>query len=301
MLPLAALLIAWLGPYNIAASAGHPAWLDWFLDLGKTSAIESHSRSITPPAKLQDIDRIRLGAAHFAVGCAECHGTPGREINPVYAHMLPAPPDLARQVARWETHELYWIVRHGLQFTGMPGWSGGQREDELWSMVAFLLALPELSGERYRRLAAGNMNIARVSSTSEAVAEVLEGDAAALVRTGCDRCHATASDGPPSALVPRLAGQSAKYIERSLLEYQRGERRSGFMQPVVAALDYRQIAAWRQYNSMWPGLAAARASSPGDPPQGAAAEAALLATGADQEQRMPACLSCHGAVEARDE
>jgi cytochrome c553 len=301
IMPLLALLVAWLGVFNIAASAGHPALLHWFLDLGKTRSIEWHSRAITPPPDLLDINRVRLGAAHFEGGCAECHGAPGRAINPVYEHMLPMPPDLAMRVPIWETRELHWIVRHGLQLTGMPAWSGDEHEDELWSMVAFLLALPELDADAYQALAGGNLNLSGTAPASARVEELVEEGISTLARTACDRCHDTADAGPPSALVPRLAGQSAAYIERSLQEYRRGERRSGFMQPVAAALDDRQIAALAQYYStLAPAPPASSSLSDASPPQASQAEAALIATGENQNKRIPACLSCHGADSRED-
>lgn len=297
MAPLFALLIAWLGIYNIAASAGHPDWLHWFLNLGKTGSIEFHSRGITPPMDLQNIDRVRLGAAHFAGGCAECHGEPGRPTNPIYQRMLPVPPDLSTRVPLWDTHELYWIVRHGLQFTGMPAWSGGDRADELWSMVAFLLELPALDADAYQALAGGNIDLSGNVPASELVNEGVP----TLARSACDRCHDTDTAGPPSALVPNLAGQSAAYIERSLREYRRGERRSGFMQPVAAALDDQQIAALAQYYSALPPAAPENTSLSGDLPSPASqAEAALIATGQDPDRRIPACLSCHRADSRED-
>lgn len=53
-------------------------------------------------------------------------------------HMLPSPPDLAVAMRRWKERELFWIVKHGFKYTGMPGWVALEREDEIWAVVAFL-------------------------------------------------------------------------------------------------------------------------------------------------------------------
>lgn len=295
-LPLPILLVAWLGVYNVAASLGHPHWLEWFLELGMTRSIAVRSSDMAAPADLQDRARIRLGAAHFQGGCAECHGAPGQAVNPVYAHMLPGPPVLALAVRNWSPGELHRIVRHGLQFTGMPAWSAAGRDDEVWTLVAFLLALPELNEAGYRELAAGNSTIPDPRQAEALVT----GGTLQLARTACDRCHDTADAAPPSALVPRLAGQAADYLERSLHEYKHGVRRSGFMQPVAAALSERQIEELaRHYSALPPAMGAANpamtgmnassmAASPAD-----AAQAVRLATGSEAGLRVPACLSCH--------
>jgi cytochrome c553 len=283
-----ALLVAYSGVVNIAASAGHPVLIERFLELGMTRSIQHHSRNIAVPNDLDSIDRIRLGAAHFAGGCAECHGAPGSPGNPVYQYMLPPPPDLTRESERWNTAELFFIVRNGLQFTGMPEWSGGDQVEEVWSMVAFLQKLPTLETAEYLALAAGNLG-----APSEPGVDTLRQDGiTALARAACDRCHDTAQAPPPSQLVPRLAGQPAAYLARSLREYQRGERRSGFMQPVAATLSEGQIEQLALHYSQMPAAPPADAALSLAPAQQTAAT--LLASGNDPMQRLPACLSCHG-------
>jgi len=280
-----ALLVAWLGVINVAASAGHPAWLESFLELTMTRSVHAHSRDLTLPDDLHSMDRIRVGAAHFAGGCAECHGAPGEARNPVYDHLLPVPPDLALQAPHWDSRELFFIVRNGLQFTGMPQWSGGARPDEVWSVVAFLEALPTLSADRYRALAAGNL----MPPAPHSAASLRDEGIAELARAACDRCHDTAQAAPPSKLVPRIAGQSARYLARSLHEYRRGERRSGFMQPVAAVLSERQIEELALHYSRLPFVPTSSDAPAAD------AEAAAIARGTHPELRLPACLSCHGA------
>ena len=39
--------------------------------------------------------------------------------------------------------ELFYIIKNGIRFTGMPGWGG--EDDENWKLVAFIRHLPELS------------------------------------------------------------------------------------------------------------------------------------------------------------
>ena len=39
--------------------------------------------------------------------------------------------------------ELFYIIKNGIRFTGMPGW-GGEDEDN-WKLVLFIRRLPQLS------------------------------------------------------------------------------------------------------------------------------------------------------------
>ena len=134
---LAALAFALAGLGDIAASRGHWPFVERFLDFGMRHAVKRHASGIEVP-KLDDPNMIRLGAAHFHRGCAFCHGAPGIPVNPIAKHMLPPPPELAVTMRPWQPNDLFWIVKNGFKYTGMPGWVAIEREDANWAVVAFL-------------------------------------------------------------------------------------------------------------------------------------------------------------------
>ena len=159
-LAVAVFLLAWSGIYNVAASTGHWAVVDWFLAFGMRNSVELRANAITAPA-LENPDLVRLGAAHFHGGCAFCHGAPGIPVSPIARQMLPSPPHLATSMRPWTDEELFWIVQHGIKYTGMPGWVALERTDEVWAIVAFLKRLPQLDAESYRGLALGSVELRR--------------------------------------------------------------------------------------------------------------------------------------------
>jgi mono/diheme cytochrome c family protein len=79
--------------------------------------------------------------------------------------MLPSPPDLAVAMRPWKERELFWIVKHGFKYTGMPGWVALGREDEIWAVVAFLKKVPTLAPESYRDLALGKVRVSERSGS----------------------------------------------------------------------------------------------------------------------------------------
>ena len=149
-LALALFLLAWSGMYNVAASRGHWAFVEWFLAFGMRNSVELRAMAIRAPA-LDDPNLIKLGAAHFHGGCAFCHGAPGIPVSPIARQMLPSPPDLATSMRPWTDEELFWIVQHGIKYTGMPGWVALERADEIWAVVAFLKRMPLLNASSYAR------------------------------------------------------------------------------------------------------------------------------------------------------
>lgn len=282
-----AVLIAWSGMINIAATAGHPAWLNSFLALAMRSSVRAHSSAIKVPPL--DAELLPLGAAHFHGTCAICHGAPGQPVNPTFAHMLPHPPPLQDHADRWQTQELFWLAFHGLQYTGMPAWSGAGRGDEVWAVAVLLRELPSMDVSTYQAYATGNAGI------EEPPARQLAHDGRpTFSTTTCDRCHGTSGAPAVSPNVPRLGGQSPEYLLRALREYSNDQRQSGFMEPVAVALGDENLTDLANYYAT---LAEPPSSSliTGDLQIGRA-----LAHIGDARRDIPPCLACHGEPKRAD-
>jgi cytochrome c553 len=282
-LMVAGLLFAWSGVYNIAASRGHLAITDWILRFGMENSVKAHAPKESLPAG-QDEDRIRLGAGHYHAGCAYCHGAPGTRVSPVAARMLPPPPDLKDKVGAWKDGELFWIVKHGLKYAGMPAFPSLERNDEIWAVVAFLRRLPELDRAAYRELALGEVEPER--SSGPEIAE--SGDDQDAIGA-CARCHGKGR-GPVSRLVPVLHGQPAAMIENALRDYAAGLRDSGVMQTAAADLTDGAI---RKLAAHYAGLPRPTVEPERTDPENLARGERLAREG-DRSRGVPACLSCHG-------
>jgi len=275
-------LFAWSGLYSVAASRGHWTIFEYFLAFVMRNSVERRAALIDAPP-LDDEALIALGAGAYHSGCAWCHGAPGIPTNPITRAMLPAPPDLASKMLTWEDEELFWIVLHGIKYTGMPAWSSQRRQDEVWAVVAFLRTLKDLDTPSYRELALGPAD--RQDTGREIVTE--EGAIEAAV--ACGRCHGTEGTGPRSALVPRLHGQPAEFLINALKAYQQGARESGIMQPLANDLTPEEVERAALYYSRLP---------PPAPPLSEAGRVDLshgrtIAEAGIPPSGVPACLSCH--------
>jgi cytochrome c553 len=260
-LAAAGMLFAWSGLFNIAASSGHWPVTDWFLHWSMRNSVRTHS-TFTAPADPRDDAGLVSAAGLFAQSCAACHGAPGRRPLPVMQAATPPAPDLSHTAGEWTDAELFWIIRHGVKFTGMPGWAAEGREDEVRRMVAFVRALPRMSPERYRALTEGP------AAPSDA----------SLAR--CTGCHGVDGRGRGQADVPVLGGQSPAYLLAQLRSYASGRRQSAVMENAVAPLDEAEMRRLAAHFAAMPGLGAG------------AAGAAVAAHGLPAKQ-LPACESCH--------
>jgi cytochrome c553 len=278
-----AFLFAWSGLYNVAATKGHWAATNWFLHFGMRNSVKTQSMAVGKPPPLDDVAMIRLGLGHYQGGCAPCHGAPGYEGSPITEKMLPSPPWLLESISIWTDEQLFWIVKHGIKYAGMPGWVAQSRDDEVWTVVAAIRSLPDMTREEYRLLALGD-------ALSDAARASGHGSAGEGL-TVCARCHG--DDGAENGHVPRLSGQKRQYLEHALRSYAAGERSSGIMEPVAAELSEREMAD----------LAAFYAEKRDVPfPNKPALESdpQLLALGERIAMRgvpngdVPACAGCHG-------
>ena len=275
-----ALAVAWSGAYSIAASRGHQPFVRAFLELGMRRSVAVNARAPARP-NVEAERLVTIGATHYRTACATCHGAPGQPVDPIARAMLPQPPLLAPLIGEWDDDELHWIVTHGLQYTGMPGWPGADRPDEVWAVVAFLRALPGMSAAEYRAL---SMPPAP-QSAREPLGELF---------SHCAACHGGQDSASNSPLTPTLSGQSAAYLERALREYRDGVRESGFMEPVASALEDADIDTLAALYSRIPPVARAGETN-------MLSERGLeLATAGLPTRNVAACQSCHSGAARAD-
>jgi mono/diheme cytochrome c family protein len=97
---------------------------------------------------LRNEESIRSGMAHFADHCATCHANNGSGETEVGKSMFPPAPDMRLPATQnLSDGVLFYIIEHGVRFTGMPAWATGTTEGEesSWHLVNFIRHLPSLT------------------------------------------------------------------------------------------------------------------------------------------------------------
>jgi cytochrome c553 len=278
-------LLAASGVIPIKASSGHWPITAWILEFSMHRSIATHAMRIQAPA-LEDRSMILKGAGHYDIGCRPCHGSPELQRPRIAARMTPPPPYLPPVLHEWTPEQLFYLVKHGVKFTGMPAWPSQQRDDEVWAMVAFLVKFRHVSAEDYRRLSHGDVEATRESAPEED----MEGPKHPPqgIAENCGRCHGLDGGGRGGAF-PKLAGQKPEYFTASLRAYARGDRHSGIMQPIAAGLSETVLQEVSRYYTSLPPVAGSRGRD-GD----AARRGESIALNGVEEARIAACAECHG-------
>jgi cytochrome c553 len=112
------------------------------------------------------------------------------------------------------------------------------------------------------------------------------------LRFSCAQCHGAAGEGDASGAFPRLSGQNAWYLVRSLQDFASGVRPSKVMGPIAAELSHDQVLDVAAYY--------ASLDDAPHPPMLPRSEDNIVrqgekdASGALEGKGVPACGSCHG-------
>ena len=110
-------------------------------------AMDASAEHHAPDAKnpLEATEQNIVAGAHFyANNCAGCHGDPsnpasqfGRSFNPPVPQFFKDSPDMPE-------NQNFYIIQHGIRWTGMPAWSRILNENQIWQTVTFLSNIEKL-------------------------------------------------------------------------------------------------------------------------------------------------------------
>jgi hypothetical protein len=139
------------GFYTVAGTAKDPALVEWALVRVRTASIIRHAHD-APPGNFNDAANVQAGAREFAEhGCANCHGAPGVNWAKYSEGLHPDPPDLKDVVNDRTPEQLFWVIKNGINMTGMPSFKlAGATDEDLWQIVAFLKKLPSVTEADYK-------------------------------------------------------------------------------------------------------------------------------------------------------
>lgn len=234
---------------------------DWYLSTAAQQSISLQSAGLAVP-DLDDPAALRRAAGHYQMVCATCHGSPAGPAELFADNIRAAPPRLMEKMSQWHPDaRVFWTVKHGIKHTAMPAWPTEIRDDEVWDMVAFLAALPELDAAQYAALTGAGMGL-------------------------CASCHGENGEGTPAA--PRLDIQSPAYLAAALDAYRQGTRASGTMMTVARGLTDEDIEMLSRQFGREVELEAPVAAGLG----------AEIAARGIPERDIAACDSCHGSGRA---
>jgi len=151
VLAVGAGVFVYSGLYDMGADAPHTKPVFAVMQAMRERSIEVHSKDIQVP-DLNDEQLILKGAGQYAAMCTECHLKPGGKDSEIRPGLYPQPPNLSQ--VRVAPKEAFWVIKHGIKMSAMPAWGASHDDPTIWSMVAFLQKLPDMTPAQYKDMVA---------------------------------------------------------------------------------------------------------------------------------------------------
>ncbi len=148
---IAAAIYFFGGYYSVAGTATDSKLVAWALARVRTASIERHATD-SPPLSLDDPAVVQAGAHAFSErGCVSCHGAPGVTWAKFSEGLHPDPPDLKELASELTPQELFWVIKNGINMTGMPSFGAiGVPDREIWNIAAFIKKLPSVTDNDFK-------------------------------------------------------------------------------------------------------------------------------------------------------
>ena len=101
------------------------------------ASIVRHASEETNPFPLNE-DTLKAGVDTYKAMCARCHSTPDGDASVYGNSFYPPAPKLPEGMAEYTDSQIFWLIKHGIRNTGMPGWGSMLSDEEIWGVVSLL-------------------------------------------------------------------------------------------------------------------------------------------------------------------
>ena len=144
VLIVGALAIALLGFVPTTSDATPPDWETRIANGALDAAMERHAPRVNnpvPPTDANIIDGMKL----YTMNCAVCHGALDNKPSLLAHSQYPPPPQLILEPLDDPEWHIFYSIRTGVRYSGMPAWNKALSEQDMWKVTAFLSRLDKLS------------------------------------------------------------------------------------------------------------------------------------------------------------
>jgi mono/diheme cytochrome c family protein len=143
VLILGGLGVAMLGFIPTAANV-EPPHLERRLAMGAMDAsMERHAPRVTNPLTPTD-QNLEDGMKLYTMNCALCHGGLDRKPSSLATSFYPRPPSLISDPPDDPEWHIFYTIRTGTRYTGMPAWDKTLTEQDMWKITMLLSHLDKL-------------------------------------------------------------------------------------------------------------------------------------------------------------
>ncbi|MGH9744803.1 MAG: c-type cytochrome [Candidatus Acidiferrales bacterium] len=107
------------------------------------ASTDRHASDQKNPLQPTD-ENLLAGTILYRDHCAGCHGTPSNSDSQFGRSFNPPVPQFFKEGSDMADNQSFYIIQHGIRWTGMPTWNKTLTENQTWQIVTFLAHIGKL-------------------------------------------------------------------------------------------------------------------------------------------------------------
>jgi len=107
------------------------------------ASMERHAPRVNNPVLPTD-ENLIAGLKAYTMNCALCHGDIDLKPSTLEKSLYPPPPNLILHPPDDPEWHVFYVIRTGVRYTGMPAWDKALSETDIWKITAFLTRIEKL-------------------------------------------------------------------------------------------------------------------------------------------------------------
>jgi thiosulfate dehydrogenase len=140
---LATLAVATFGLMPTNADAVPPDFERRIASNALDASMERHAPRVNNPIPPTD-ENLIAGMKIYTMNCSVCHGTLDNKPAALEKSLYPPVPQLILDPLDDPEWHIYYAIRTGVRYSGMPAWSKALSDQDIWKVTAFLSRIQKL-------------------------------------------------------------------------------------------------------------------------------------------------------------
>lgn len=143
LIPLAAIMVSLFGWVSVSATSNPPRWEAFIARKAFATSIDRQAAKLQNPTSPTSVN-LMAGLKFYRDGCAGCHGDAGKPSQWGTTGFYPRVPQFDSEPPLKPDWQMFWIVKHGVRYSGMGAWENLTSDGDIWKVVTFLSHLKTL-------------------------------------------------------------------------------------------------------------------------------------------------------------
>ena len=131
------------GSMDLRADRTPGAIEKYFASTALDASMQHQAPRVTSPVPATDAHLIE-GMRFYIMNCAGCHGGMDKKPSAFGRSFYPPAPQLIVNPLDDPEWHIFFAVKHGVRWSGMPAWGETVKDDDLWRVTMFLSRVEKL-------------------------------------------------------------------------------------------------------------------------------------------------------------